>query len=338
CLDIVLGDPAVDIVIPIFVPPLMIEPLEVMRRITGVGRRHDKLVLAVLMAEEKYFDMMPQAVENAVPYYRFPESAAEVAAAMLRHYNWRSIPAGEVITFDVDKKTALDILQAKRKSGGGYLSPDEVDSVLRAYGFPVCRHVVVPLGGDLAAAAKEVGYPLVLKVEGESIVHKSDIGGVEIDIEDEEDLLEARQRMEANVGSAGLFQQVTGYFVQEMARSGKEVILGVKQDHKFGPVLMFGMGGKYVEIIRDIAFRVMPVTDLDARQMIQEIKSYPLLEGVRGEVRVDIEFIVELIQRLAQLVGDSELIAELDMNPVIVHPERGDCRVVDARIRVNGVG
>jgi acetyltransferase len=338
CLDLVLDDPAVDIVIPIFVPPLMIEPLEVMRAITGVGRQHDKPVLAVLMAEDKYFDMMPQAVENAVPYYRFPESAAEVAAAMFRHNNWRSIPAGEVVTFDVDKKSARDVLQAKHKSGGGYLSPDEVNSVLRAYGFPVCRHAVVPLGGDLAAAAKEVGYPLVLKAEGESIVHKSDIGGVEIDIEDEEDLIEARQRMETNVGSAGVFQQVTGYFIQEMARPGKEVILGVTQDHKFGPILMFGMGGKYVEIVRDIAFRVMPVTDLDAQEMVQEIKSYPLLEGVRGEVRVDIEFIVESIQRLAQLVSDTELIAELDMNPVIVHPERRDCRVVDARIRVSDGG
>ena len=131
-----------------------------------------------------------------------------------------------------------------------------------------------------------------------------------------------------------MFQQVDGYVVQEMALPGKEVILGVTQDPKFGPLLMFGMGGKYVEIVRDIVFRVLPVTDVDAQAMVHEIKSYPLLEGVRGEVRVDIEFIVESIQRLAQLVTDTELIAELDMNPVIVRPERGECRVVDARIRV----
>jgi len=336
CMDVVLADPNVDIAIPIFVPPLMVEPMAAMREITDVGRRFDKPVLAVLMAEEKYYDEIPNKIEDAVPYYRFPESAAEVSAAMVRYCHWRSIPAGKIHTYDVDKKAAFDVLEKKHETGGGYLSPDEVNSVLTAYGFPVCRHVVVPLGGDLVAAARNVGYPLVLKVEGESIVHKSDIGGVEIGIEDEEDLLEARQRIEANVSSAGLFQQATGYFVQEMVRSGKEVILGVSQDPKFGPLLMFGMGGKYVEIVRDIAFRVMPVTDTDALAMVHEIKSFPLLEGVRGEVRVDIEFIVEMIERLAQLVTDTELVAELDMNPVIVHPERSQCRVVDARIRVRG--
>ena len=128
--------------------------------------------------------------------------------------------------------------------------------------------------------------------------------------------------------------QVEGYMVQEMARPGREVILGVTQDPKFGPLLMFGMGGKYVEIVRDVAFRVMPVTDVDAEEMVHEIKSFPLLEGVRGDTKVDIEFIQESIQRLAQLVTDTELIAELDMNPVIVHPKREECRVVDARIRV----
>jgi acetyltransferase len=173
-----------------------------------------------------------------------------------------------------------------------------------------------------------------LKVDGEAIVHKSDIGGVEVGIEDKRQLKEAHQRMEASVRAAGVFDQVTGYMVQEMGLPGKEVILGITQDPKFGPLLMFGMGGKYVEIVRDIAFRVMPVTGVDAREMVREIKSYPLLEGVRGEVKVDIDFIVESIQRLAQLVTDTELIAELDMNPVIVHPERDECRVVDARIRV----
>jgi len=336
CLEIVLSDPGVDIAIPIFVPPLMIEPLGVVQKITDVSRNHDKPVLAVVMAEESYYEVIPDKVANVVPYYRFPEAATEVAAAMVRYCKWRTIPAGSVRTFKVKKKAALDVLEKKHKNGGGYLSPDEVHTVLSAYGFPVCRQTVVPLGGDLMSVAKEVGYPLVLKVDGEAIVHKSDIGGVEVGIEDEDDLVEARQRIEANVGSSGMFQQVEGFVVQEMALPGKEVILGVTQDPKFGPLLMFGMGGKYVEIVRDIAFRVLPVTDVDALEMVHEIKSFPLLEGVRGEVRVDIEFIVESIQRLAQLVTDTELIAELDMNPVIVRPERGECRVVDARIRVRG--
>lgn len=125
--------------------------------------------------------------------------------------------------------------------------------------------------------------------------------------------------------------------IQELADTtdGKEVILGMTMDPKFGPILMFGMGGKYVEITKDITFRVMPVTDVDAREMVKAIRSYPLLEGVRGEPAVDIDFIVESVQRLAQLVADVPRIIELDMNPVIVTPDRSACRVVDARIRVS---
>jgi acetyltransferase len=339
CLDVVLNDPGSDIVMAIFVPPLMIEPIDVMRQITAVSDRHDKPVLAVVMAEEDYFDLIPRKVENTVPYYHFPEAAAEAAEAMVRYSNWRSIPAGELRTFRVNRKKVRDVLEKKHDGGGGYLAPDEVSTVLSAYGFPVCQHEIVPVDGDLTAAASRVGYPLVLKVEGEDIVHKSDIGGVEVGIESDEGLQEARKRIEAAVENAGVTKQVEGYMVQEMALPGQEVILGVTQDPKFGPLLMFGMGGKYVEIVRDVAFRVLPVTDVDAQEMVQEINSYPLLEGVRGDTRVDIEFIVESIQRLAQLVADTELIAELDMNPVIVRPKRGECRVVDARIRVkNGNG
>ncbi|MEJ2722677.1 MAG: acetate--CoA ligase family protein, partial [bacterium] len=124
------------------------------------------------------------------------------------------------------------------------------------------------------------------------------------------------------------------FVIQEMAKPGKEVILGMTMDEKFGPLLMFGMGGTYVEVLKDITFRVMPVTDVDARDMVREIRSYPLLEGVRGDERVDIEFIEESIQRLAQMVNDLPGIIELDMNPVVVGSKRSDCRDVDSRIRV----
>ena len=172
---------------------------------------------------------------------------------------------------------------------------------------------------------------------GREIIHKSDIGGVVTDIRDADALERAFTGMQEKLAGAGVADKVEGYMVQEMAQEGKEVILGMTTDPKFGPVLMFGMGGKYVEIIKDIAFRVMPVTDIDARDMVRSIKSYPLLEGVRGEKRVDIEFIEESIQRLAQMVSDLPELLELDLNPVMVTPDRAACRVVDARIRV-GVG
>jgi acetyl coenzyme A synthetase (ADP forming)-like protein len=341
-LDLVLADDGVDIVIPIFVPPLMVEPLEVIRRITRVARARGKPVFSVLMAEEAYYARIPREIERAVPIYRFPEDAVKVAEQMNRYRLWRARPAGEVHVFEADVDRARAIVEKKRRAGGGYLAPSDAHALLDAYRFPLCHYAVVPAGADLRAAAKELSFPVVLKVVGATIVHKSDVGGVTVGIADAGALVEAGRAMETALKRAGVFERATGFMVQEMAGAGpnaaagsaKEVILGVAQDPKFGPLLMFGMGGRYVEILRDVAFRVLPMTDIDAREMVRSIRSFPLLEGVRGDARVDIEFVEESILRLAQLVHDVEGIAELDMNPVIVTTDRAGCRVVDVRVNV----
>ncbi|HEU4930049.1 MAG TPA: acetate--CoA ligase family protein [Candidatus Krumholzibacteria bacterium] len=335
-LELALADDAVDLAIAIFVPPLMIEPLEVIRRITSVARGRAKPVYVVLMAEETYYERIPREVPDAVPIFRFPEDAVKVAEHTNRYRLWRERPAGTVRTYDADADRARRIIDAQRLAGGGYLAPDETRAVLRAYGFPVVQQAVVALDEDLARAAQSIPFPLVLKVVGQKIVHKSDVGGVMLDIGDVHELLAARDTMLASLRKAGVLQHATGLLVQEMVRDGdgKEVILGVAQDPKFGPLLMFGMGGRYVEILRDVAFRVLPVTDIDAHEMVRSIRSFPLLEGVRGEGPVDIPFLEEMILRLAQLVDEVAGIEELDMNPVIVAPSRSGCKVVDARIRI----
>ncbi len=336
-LELALADENVDIAIPIFVPPLMIEPLEVIRRITAVARRHGKPVYSVLMAEESYYERIPRAVPDAVPIYRFPEDAVLVAEHMNRYRLWRARPVGKERRFEVDHDRAAAIVDAKRRAGGGYLDPCDAQAVLEAYGFPVAHQVEVAVDGDAVTAAAGLTYPVVLKVVSPVIVHKSDVGGVIVGIENEPGLREARQAMEASLKRAGVWDGATGFLIQEMVRgdaSSKELIFGVAEDPKFGPLLMFGMGGRYVEILRDVAFRVLPVTDIDAREMIRGIRSFPLLEGVRGEARVDIEFVEEMVLRLAQLVDELNGIAELDMNPVIVTRSRASCRVVDVRIRV----
>lgn len=338
-LDLALADDGVDIVIAIFVPPLMVEPLEVIRRITKVARARGKPVFSVLMAEESYYARIPREVEQAVPIYRFPEDAVKVAEHMNRYRLWHARPAGEIRSFEADAARARAIVEKKRSAGGGYLAPDDAHVLLAAYGFPLCRQVVVGRDADVRIAAKGIAFPVVLKVVGETIVHKSDVGGVAVGIADAGALVEARRTMEASLKRAGVFASASGFLVQEMAGSAagasmQEVILGVAQDPKFGPLLMFGMGGRYVEILRDVAFRVLPMTDIDAHEMVRSIRSFPLLEGVRGDTRVDIEFIEESILRLAQLVHDVEGIAELDLNPVMVTTERARCRVVDVRVRV----
>jgi acetyltransferase len=331
-LEYILNDPKVDAVIVIFVPPIMVEPLPVVERITASASKFDKPVFNVLMAEDHHYDAIPKTIPEAPPQYRFPESAVRALAAMKRYRLWLERPEGIIPRFEVDDVADTVIANAPR-GDQDYLRPDDVNRILGAYGFPVCRAELVPLDANTAEAAERIGYPVALKVFGKSIIHKSDFGGVALGIEDEKMLEAAKNEMIRELEATGVADDVEGLMVQEMAVGGKEVIFGMTTDPKFGPVLMFGMGGKYVEIIKDITFRVMPVTDIDAWEMVKGIKSYPLLEGVRGEVGVDLDFIVESIQRLAQLVDDVPCILELDMNPVIVTPDRASCRVVDARIR-----
>jgi acetyl coenzyme A synthetase (ADP forming)-like protein len=327
-----LSDPGVDALIAIFVPPIMVEPRDVVENITATSTRFDKPVFMVLMAEEEHYQKIPKLIPSAPPLYRFPESAVRALVDMDRYRKWCERPEGTVKTFAVGESGEPSARPAG--GGSGYLAPGEVNRLLERYGFPVCRMATVPVDGDIARAAADVGYPLALKVYGEDIIHKSDFGGVALDIKDGRALEKAREAMMRKLRDAKMIDRAGGLMLQEMAPEGKEVILGMATDPKFGPVVMFGMGGRYVEILKDITFRVMPVTDIDAREMVRGIKSYPLLEGVRGEPGVDIEFIVESIQRLAQLVRDVPSIVELDMNPVIVTPSRAECRVVDARIRV----
>jgi acetyl coenzyme A synthetase (ADP forming)-like protein len=333
-LDIVLADDNVDSVIVIFVPPIMVEPRDVVAKIAAARVNHNKPVFSVLMAEEKSYEEIPRLFPDAPPLYRFPESAVRALAAMDRYRQWCKRPEGRVGEFDVDRDRVASLLGRGTVSATGYLRPDAVNGILDAYGFPACKMELVPVGSDLTGAAERVGYPLVLKVYGPEIIHKSDFGGVVVGIENVAQLKQAAEAICASLEKSGFGDEVEGLLVQEMADAGKEIILGMSTDPQFGPLLMFGMGGKYVEIIQDIAFRVMPVTDADAWDMVKAIRSYPLLEGVRGEERVDIEFIVESIQRLAQLINDFPDIAELDFNPVVVTPSRGSCKVVDARIRL----
>jgi acetyltransferase len=340
-LTLALADPNVDMVIPIFVPPLIVEPLEVMRRITNAARAGGKPVLSVLMAEESYYERIPREVPNNVPFYRYPEDAVKVAEHLNRYRLWRERPAGSTPVFAADMEKARALVDAKRGAGGGYLTPSDTHALLESYGFPTVGQVIVPVTGDLAAAAKKLSFPVVLKVVGEKIVHKSDVGGVIVGIESADALQRARATMEDSLAKASVLKDANGFMVQEMVskpqgndESRHEIILGVAHDPKFGPLLMFGMGGRYVEILRDVVFRVLPMTDLDAHDMVRGIRSFRLLEGVRGEKRVDIEFVEELILRLAQLVRDVDGIQELDFNPVIVSSKRAQCRIVDARIRV----
>jgi acyl-CoA synthetase (NDP forming) len=214
---------------------------------------------------------------------------------------------------------------------GEYIPQDSAFRVLEHYGVPVVAWRQVESADEVVPAAAEIGYPVVLKAVAHDLVHKSDLGAVKVDLRDESDLCAALTQIEESVSEAGITDPQ--FLVQEMARGGHEVIYGVTTDPRFGPLLMFGLGGKYVEVFRDVRFGVLPLNPTEANEMIRGIRGFPLLEGVRGEKGADLEYLQEVLLRIAQLVTRHPQIQEIDINPFLA-ADRDASKAVDARIRL----
>jgi acetyl coenzyme A synthetase (ADP forming)-like protein len=330
----VLADPNVDAVIATFVPPLGIRQEDVAEAIVSVAAESEKPVMAVLMGREGLPQGLAELNAAGIPGYRFPESGVRALAAMYRHRRWLERPVGEVRAFDVDRAEVERIIAAARGEGREKLSEMEVMRVLEAYGIPVAPYRVARTADEAAQAAEALGWPVVMKVLSPRIIHKSDVGGVIVGVEDEAELRAAFERLTTEVPArAGIGAElVDGVLVQKMVPRGKETIIGMTLDPQFGPVLMFGLGGIYVEALKDVVFRVQPVTDVDAAEMVRAIRGIRLLEGVRGEPASDLGAVEETIARISQLVGDHDAIREMDVNPWMAFAEGGVA--VDGRIRI----
>jgi acetyltransferase len=184
------------------------------------------------------------------------------------------------------------------------------------------------------AKANETGYPVVLKVLGKKLIHKSDIGGVAVNIHTEAELRAVAERMLDSLEKKNLIQHVEGFILQPFILDGVETILGVSKDEKAGHLIMFGLGGIYVEVFRDVKFRLLPITDTEANSLIRSVKSFRLLEGIRGKRPVDIDFVISNLLKLSQLIEDFPQFTEIDFNPFIFSPEKNKCKILDARMKV----
>jgi acetyltransferase len=274
---------------------------------------------------------LKELVDAGIPGYVFPESAVRALAALNRRREWLERPEGRVQQYPVDRAAALAIVQRARQEKREKLSEGESLSLLEAYGIPTAPWKVVRTADEAARAARAMGYPVVLKVVSAKVIHKSDVGGVLVGLHDDKEVREGSERILKRVkertGAAA-----DGLLVQQMVTGGRETIVGSTRDAKAGPLLMFGLGGIFVEVMKDVVFRVHPVTDMDARDMIRGIRGYPLLEGIRGETSVDLVALEEVVQRVSQLAGEQESIAEMDINPLMAFPDR--VVAVDARFRI----
>jgi len=332
-LDRVLRDPNVDAAIAAFVPPLGIRQEEVAGAIVEAKRGHDKPVLAVLMGRAGLPQGRAELQEAGVPGYIFPESAARALASMYRYRQWLERPEGTFREFPADRDRVAAILDGACACGTAHLAGPDALAVFRAYGIPVLESRIVTSADEAAAAAEALGLPVVLKVESPDIVHKTDVGGVAVDLRTAADVRSGYGALLERVRTAAPDAEIEGVLVQRFVRGGRETIIGGTTDATFGPLLMFGLGGVFVEALKDVVFRVHPLTDLDAREMVRSIRGRRVLEGMRGEPPSDEQAIAEVIQRVSQLMGENPRIEELDINPFLVQ-ERGGV-ALDARIRVN---
>jgi len=222
------------------------------------------------------------------------------------------------------------IFEEARKEGRNYLLEPEAKTICIEYGIPVTKFRVAKTAEEAVNIAEEIGYPTVLKIVSPDVIHKFDVGGVILNINSREDARNAYNRIVENVKKHKPDAKINGILVQEMAPCSTEVIVGAIKDHQFGPTLMFGFGGTFVEVMKDVAFRIAPINEEDAKEMITEVKAYPILRGYRGQPPLDIDTIAKILLNTSRLVMDHQEIKELDLNPVMVY-EKG-AKTVDARI------
>lgn len=342
CTEILLADPGVDGVLTIFVSPVVTDPAAVAEGIVAgakAGRERasvPKPVLACFMGREHGDRGIAILREARIPTYPFPESAADTLASMARFARWRALEPGEYRSFEVDRSRARAIVERARAEGREWLGVEESLALVEAYGIPTVPMRRVSTPDEAIAFAEQVGYPVVLKVDATEVVHKSDVGGVQVDLRSPGEIKGAFWDLNEILAARGI--EGRGHLVQKMVTGGQETIIGAVGDPTVGHLIMFGLGGVFVELMRDVAFRVHPVTDLDVRRMMAELKGAPLLHGHRGAPPVDVAQLEEAILRLDQLIGDFPEIAEMDLNPFVALPEGRRSACVDARVRLDPTG
>ena len=332
----VLKDQNVNSCIVIATPQLMLNMTALAETIVKVNREFkEKTILSCIMGPTGTEEPLKILEQNKIPQYSFPESAARTLAIMQKYRWWVTRCRTEVRLFDVEMEEARKVFAEVKKHGRNYVHESEAMRVLKAYGFPVPESSVASTEEGCISISEKIGYPVVLKISSPDIVHKVDVGGVELNLKSAQEVKQAFHRIMQNVRRARPDAMIVGVNVQEFVKPGREMIIGMKRDPRFGPLLMFGLGGVYVEIFKDVSFRLAPIKELGAHRMIESTNASKILSGVRGEKMSDIESIVECLERLSQLVTDFPEIEELDVNPLVVFEQGKGCKVVDARIVIS---
>jgi acetate---CoA ligase (ADP-forming) len=332
-VEAVQEDPGVDAAIVILIPQAVTRVTETARAIAA-SVRGKKPVLPVLMGGSDIHAGRQELAAAKLPYYPTPERAVVAFKAMVDYTAWRLQPRRVVTRFPVNRRRVSRIINHQLLIGKTYLGEVRAKDILRAYDFVVPEARLVSTVDEAIEAASQLGYPLAMKIVSPDIIHKSDVGGVKLNLTTEQEVADSFELMILRVARAAPEAFLEGVYVERMVARGREVILGMTRDPQFGPMLMFGLGGIFVEVMQDVSFNLAPITSAEAMSMLMGTRSYKLLEGFRGQAKVDITVIAEALQRISQLVTDFPQIAELDINPFMVGGPGEESVVADARIQL----
>lgn len=328
-MDCLMNEDQIDSVYINFVTPPFVDTESVAKEMAEISLMRKKPVICNYMTDKaQWIETTKIMKHGGIPCYDFPEMAAKALAALTRFGEILKRKTGNVKTFDnVDKNAVEKLFSQAKKSNREILSAENVYKILDAYKIPVADWEIVDDVDDAVKAASKIGFPVVLKADAESIIHKSDVGGVAVNLKDEKEFSTAINEMKKKSNSSDL-----KFLVQKFLPGGRELIIGAKAEIGLGHLLMFGIGGIFVEVMKDVVFKIAPVTDLEAGDMLTSIKAAKLLTGIRGEKGIAIDNSIEIIQRVSQLVIDFPVIQEMDLNPLIAYQDK--VYAVDARIKI----
>ncbi len=329
-LRVVKNDRNFDSIFTIFVPPVTINQMEVAKSILEGIHGCEKPVYACFMGAGEGSAAVEHLKEHGVPVYIFPEAVAKTLSLIDQYRRWLERPKGQFKTYKVDKKKVQEIIDRTSQAGEKAIVGRDALEILDAYGIPAALYEIAYSEKEAVAIAEKAGYPVVLKINTPPILHKTEFGGVVIDLRTAKEVREAFNNLKKKIHHLkknGKYSVV----IQEMVGSGVETVIGMSTDPSFGPLIMFGLGGIYVEILKDVAFRIHPLTDNNVDEMMKSLKSYPLLTGFRGAEPVDMNILKESLLRLSQLITDFDQFSEIDINPFMACPAKGKSKAVDAR-------
>ena len=331
-LRIILAAPRTDAVLAISTPTGTLTGAAIAKAILEAHKGSPKALTACLFGLTDLSEDVATLEAGGVPTFTFPEEAVQGIGSLANYRAWLNRPRTEVRKFPVDLPTARKVIARARRDGVSVLPEYAARELLSAYGIPFAAVRRVRTADEAVAAAKEVGFPVVLKVASPDISHKTEVGGVLLHLDDAAAVRDAVRAMTKSLRVRAPTARIEGFEVEAEVRGGKEVLIGLQRDPGFGPIVVFGLGGIYVEVLRDVTFRLAPVRPLSARHMIESVKAFPLLQGVRGEPPSDLDALAEAIERVSQLAVELPEVAELDLNPLIVRGVGAGVVAVDARI------